>query len=94
MKRIYKYPLEFVDDQVIMCHGDGEILSVQNQREILVVWILEDTKDPIEKRRFYIVGTGHPFLIDDVANYLGSVQFRNGDYVWHVFEGVVDGENI
>lgn len=85
-KVIYKYPLQIEDNQVFEVPKGAIILCVQIQREEPVLYALVDPSAETEEREFQVTGTGHE-LIDDVSRvYLGTIQLRGGDLVFHVFE--------
>jgi len=84
MKKIYKYNLYITDQQFIEI--PGEILSVANQNENIVLYALvNDNWTPV-KYSILIVGTGNP--IDDCIRdykFLGTVPICNDKLMWHVF---------
>ena len=92
-KVIHKYELDITDVQTIDMPIGAEILSVQEQRNHLVVWALVWTqyKDELEPRKFYVIGTGNPVPEPDEENwptalaYVSTVQTKGGRLVWHVF---------
>jgi hypothetical protein len=47
---------------------------------------LVDINEPIEDRKFELVGTGHTFIMDDSKKYIGTYQYQNGEFVGHLFE--------
>lgn len=62
------------------------ILSVQNQKERLVLWASwEPDEEEAEVRHFSILTTGQ-HVPRWQRKFLGTVQFQSGDYVVHVFE--------
>lgn len=88
-KKIFKYPLDIIDEQTIKMPTYAKILTVQIQNDAICLWALvEDWQQP-EDRKIRIIGTGHPI---DEANleYIGTIQqfvnISNGSLVWHVFE--------
>jgi hypothetical protein len=104
--RIYKYPLRIADEQAVPMPAGARILSVQDQDGQLCVWALvdadvhADTRTPMPRRTFYIVGTGHPLPealrkqapdpftrvpASESVDYVGTVQHAGGSLVWHVF---------
>jgi hypothetical protein len=92
MRAINKYRLEPGNGVTTLKMPVGaEILTVQVQRELPVLWALvERTNDTVE-RTFVTVPTG-PRLPSEVASmlqgrsYIGTYQMASGDYVGHVFE--------
>lgn len=87
MRVIYKYPLRLADHQILRLPEGGTVLSVQEQRGQLVIWAAVDMSQPDVNVEFRIVGTGNPFPNDMLDGYvwLGTVQEREGVFVWHVF---------
>ena len=86
MKTIYKYPLIITDSQIVEMPKGAKILTVQTQNDTVCLLALVDTERPPEQHTIFIFGTGHPFLLNKSATYLGTVQTNNGMLVWHVFE--------
>ncbi len=88
-KVIYKYELQIGDNAILM-PVDAEILSVQTQFNKPMIWALVDPKAEKEERCFEIFGTGHPVYYDMGVErkFLSTIQFHDGDYVFHVFERI------
>lgn len=87
MITIYKYELEIKGRQAIPMPDQAEILDVQNQRGILVLWAKADTTRPFKNRLIEIYGTGHRMAVDTMIpkqEYVATVQVSN--LVWHVFD--------
>ena len=89
--KIYKYPLEITDRQVIPTgYLAAYPLSVAEQNGQLALWAYMDDKSIPQlrdKNNTYelvveIVGTGQNF--DETMRYVGTVVMSNG-FVWHVF---------
>jgi hypothetical protein len=55
------------------------------QGEMPCAWALVDPEQPKVRRRFWVVGTGHPFPNWWGQLYVGTVQMREGALVFHVF---------
>lgn len=85
--RIFKYPLEITDEQVLHLPMRSKFLDVQTQDGELVMWVLHDTNLPTRKVTIRIYGTGNPVdeFVDD-AEFIASAQY--GPWVWHVFARV------
>ena len=90
--RIYKYPLEITDRQIILIGTlDPEPLSVAEQDGQLMLWVklVEPINDEIYNKGFIhaieidIVGTGNECSIGG-KEFIGTVVMSNG-LVWHVF---------
>lgn len=87
MNRIYKYNLEATDEQTLLMPLGARILCVQMQGPALCLWAEVDDAQTVEERRaFRVIGTGHP--IPDAASltYIGTVQMRGGQLIFHVYE--------
>lgn len=86
MKTIHKYNLKSTDYQELVLPLGSKILSVNEQRENIVLYALVDTAiTQIELFSIIIHGTGH--LANDVEDYifLGTVKMMNGSLMLHVF---------
>jgi len=87
LKTIWKYNLIAGNymKNIIEMPKNGEILSVQNQYNEIVLWIKINTNNKTEERRFIIYGTGDNIKFSsENINYIGTVQMDID--VWHVFE--------
>lgn len=83
--RVYKYPIPMEEAADVQILVGAEFLAVQEQYGQLCLWAKVDTAvRDFQVRRFYVVGTGHPFPTG-AREYLGTVQFAAGDLVFHVF---------
>lgn len=95
MKRIFKYPLETTDQQVIHMPRDAGPLCVQVQQSGPCLWAMVDDTEPIEPRTVRVIGTGHPIPDAIGLIYVGTYQLCGGALVFHVFmvpTGVVGTE--
>lgn len=81
MKTIYKYAIEGGDAE-IMLPKNAEILHFAFQERTPTLWARVDTDEPLQGRRFKVVGTGWEFK--DWASHVGTVL--EGPFVWHCFE--------
>ena len=85
MKKIYKYPIEIIDIQMVKLPKEAIILTVQLQHGKPFIWVYVDPNE-IEAEdvtlRVYMTGQE----IDDSLDltYVGTIQ-ENG-FVWHVFK--------
>jgi hypothetical protein len=84
MNKIFKYPLQITDTQVITSQHLCP-LSVQFQGETLCLWGVVSTTAVQREYTVLIIGTGNP-APDDLDEYMfvGTVQDHRG-LVWHVF---------
>ena len=84
MKTIWKFPMELDGMVRINMPKGAEILTIQIQFGIPIIWALVDPKLEKGKRVFTIHGTGDPITDSENKNYIGTYQERA--LVWHVFE--------
>jgi hypothetical protein len=93
MKMIYKYPLgtEIYHNMVteVEMPRNAEILSLQMQGGIPVIWAIVNPKKQKRKYVFHVCGTGYEMLDYERKHYVyvGTVQ-QSGlmTLVWHIFE--------
>lgn len=96
MRKIFKYPLEVTDYQTVRVKRPAMLLSVAEQNNGIVMYVMVDDLEseiPIDVR---IIGTGHP-INDDIENYefLGTVKLAGGGLMFHVFgRHIIDIINI
>lgn len=88
MTTVYKYQLQITDSQTVMMPKGAEVLSVAAQGDSLSLWAKVNPDAPMEKRKFYVHGTGHK-IGAEVAIYRGTAMMYGGDLVLHVFEGAL-----
>jgi hypothetical protein len=86
MRIIYKYELEPGGSTTISLPFNSRVLTVQEQRGKLVMWVLVDTSQGTGNRNFYTYPTGEPLLnCVEAMKWIATVQMSNG-LVYHVFE--------
>lgn len=83
-KTIFKFKFHVKDFVTMLMPKGAEIISVQIQDRSLCAWAIVDSVQPLEKRRFSIVGTGHSIPKGNLK-FLGTVQIETV-LVFHVFE--------
>lgn len=83
--RIWKFPIEVIDQQILMVPKDAKFLDVQMQRETCCLWALCNQDAEKEERYLKIYGTGNP-MPDDPGDYIATFQMHGGTLVFHVFE--------
>ncbi len=86
MRRIFKYSLQRVYRQLIGMPRGAEILSVQAQFGEAVIWAAVNPEQEMGKRIIYSIPTGEE---PPDGMFLGTIQFNDGAFVLHVFEGTV-----
>jgi hypothetical protein len=89
-KQVWKFDVRPGDFTVDMPRG-AHVLTVQMQHERPMMWALVDPTEPVQKRRFVLVGTGHPVVNAEWMRYVGTFQVREGQLVFHLFERVKGG---
>jgi len=87
MKTVYKFPFTVQDEICLQMPKGAQILSVQMQHGVPVIWALvdPDRDTPVVERQFHLAGTGHP-LPNALGKFVGTFQMMNGDLVLHLFE--------
>jgi hypothetical protein len=85
MKAIWKYPIKVAAEQSIEMPIGAEILCVQLQHDIPVLWAKVSPDGWPVKRTIVIHPTGHEFE-EYRSRYIGTFQMEGGMYVWHVYE--------
>ena len=95
MRTVWKFPLypsppplSFTGDVVVWMPQGAQVLTVQAQEDVPVLWALVDTEAVSGPRHFLVVGTGHD-MGDPAVRYVGTVQLFGGGLVLHVFEAVL-----
>jgi hypothetical protein len=87
MKKIFKYPIEVVDAQVLVLPLGAKVLSAIAQGDDLVVYALVEPIVEFKKNiEIRIVGTGHDVTFDlQKFKFLNSISTWGGRLIWHVF---------
>lgn len=87
MKKIYKHRLKGLEEELIILPKGAEILSVNNQFEHLVIWVLFDTNErDDELRKIVTYRTGQEITDSENLNFIDTVLFDQGNLVIHIFE--------
>jgi hypothetical protein len=84
MQRILKYELDVVESQVIDIQSD-KILSIIEQNGNIVVYAVVDDTLPMIGYRFFIIGTGSKREHLERYFFLGTVKLAQGQLVFHVY---------
>lgn len=82
---IWKYLIEITGMQHLEIPVAAKILCVQMQGGHPYIWAMVNPLLRLVKRRIIIRGTGKPFD-EPVGNYIGTVQEREGKFIWHIFD--------
>lgn len=85
--KIFKYSLALGDVQNVWMPEGAKLLSVQVQRETIVLWALVSPDAECVKRKIVCSGTGHNVIGVDAQDYIGTIQLLNGELVLHFFDG-------
>lgn len=85
MKTIWKYEFPIEDTFEQELPRGAQFLAVQTHLGTPCFWVLVDDQAPLVNRTFAMKGTGHPFDETELLSYLGTIQHRGGEYVWHLF---------
>jgi hypothetical protein len=73
-----------------MVPRNGIIRYVSEQHGEICVWIEVNPNEAKEWRHFEIYGTGHPIIYKgDNPQYIGSVKVDGGNFIFHVYEGII-----
>ena len=85
MKTIWKSELTITNNEQLIYFPEGaEILSIQMQNRVPVIWCLCDSDKPKIGRIIQLLGTGHEILTEVEKKHISTVQ--DGPLVWHFFE--------
>lgn len=86
MKTIWKFAVPVKDAFELDLPEGAEILTVQIQRGEPQLWALVDPYAPKVRRKFRVIGTGHP--IEDAGDlfWVATIQLHEGSLVFHIFQ--------
>jgi len=82
--RVWKWPLELVEEQSLIMPKSAEVVAVQMQGSTPCIWALCDEKAKVEQRTFAMYGTGYE-MPDNPGTYIGTFQVPGLRYVFHLF---------
>lgn len=86
MKKIFKYPIEVTDEQVVLLPTGAKVLTIQSQGEVPCIWALVNPTAPRnEAITIRIHGTGHDVPDSDNLEYVSTFQMMGGRLVFHSF---------
>ena len=86
MQTIWKYPVPVADSFTILMPKGARFLTVQTQKTEPQMWALVDRDQPLEERRFHLLGTGHSDGDRALGQYVGTFQVADGTLIFHLFE--------
>ena len=84
---IWKYELEYENDQTIQTPRLWKPLHIGMQNGAICLWAEVDSEDSdIVERRISVHGTGHPLRVHHHEwSHLGTTVDENLGLVWHVY---------
>lgn len=85
--KVFKYPLaDYTDTQTVWLPEGAQILHMQEQHGIFMLWALVDPDSPSQRRTIRIAGTGHD--IDNELNlrHISTFGFGGSGLIFHAFE--------
>jgi hypothetical protein len=85
-RTVWKATLQMREIQQIAVPAGAHLLCAREQGNDICVWFLCDPAAPHESRTIAIVGTGYSAPSENEARYLGTASFRDGQFMFHVFE--------
>lgn len=89
MLQIHKYGLTpmapYGTSEMVSLPDCAEILSLQLQRGVPVIWARVDIDKPKRRRLVYVYHTGSNCDGSLHMDYLGSIQYEEGTYILHYF---------
>lgn len=77
--------LDLTAVQTVMLPRMAAVLSIQEVKGEIVMWMLANPAAPEKARTFELLSTGQPVDVA-IRRYLGTVLTDGGLFVWHVFE--------
>ncbi len=82
---VYKYPIPITDRFSIEMPYGHRVLSAQMQNGVPVMWAAGDPTLKMDRRWFYLVGTGNPMQREArLCRFIDTIQ--DGSLVWHLWE--------
>lgn len=67
---------------------DAQILHFGNQYDRPTIWVSVDPSRLPQPRVFLTFGTGHEIPEDPLYKYIGTATFKEGMYIWHLYEEI------
>lgn len=86
MRRVFKYGLDIVDEQIIRAPRDWHPLSVQLQNGQPMLWALVDDSALEVEHHVFVHGTGH-HVHHLAEEFVSTFQLSDMGLVFHVFVG-------
>ncbi len=87
MKRINKYELKGLDEQIIMLPKGSVVICAKVQFNVPVIYAIVDTKEKeMEAKAFVVFSTGQDIDVNMSSwTYLDTIATHNENLVWHIF---------
>jgi len=82
--KIWKFLFEVVDFQTLNIPYGAKLLHIGTQQDIPTLWAAVNPEQPLENRRFWVVGTGGRIPRD--STYVGTSV--GSEFVWHIYEDI------
>lgn len=86
-RKIHKYILQTIDEQLISMPIGAKILTVQVQHKTPCLWVEVDTSKVTKLVTIYTHGAGHE-VHEMASKYIGTYQLQGGTFVFHVYQGI------
>lgn len=83
---IWKYEINITEYVSIDMPYGAQILTVQKQGDKICLWAVVSPQAKTQLRNFMWAGTGQPLPDTFNEKYIGTVQFDDGKWVFHLFE--------
>jgi hypothetical protein len=84
MRTVWKYQLVKLIN-ILELPYEARVLCVKEQCGVICLWALVDPQAKPIQRTFRVYGTGQP-IPESYGEYIGSVQSKNEQFVYHIFE--------
>ena len=86
MKRIFKYELEVAEHQVLKLPKGSHFLSVESQKDNIVLYaVVDDSQPNTVDLSIKVVGTGQDVSNMEDFGFLGTVKLWNDSLMFHIF---------
>jgi hypothetical protein len=87
---VHKFKLDLYGNDRVEIPEGAKVIHAGMQGKDICIWAIVDTESPMEKRWFWIAGTGHPLprAKNGKVEHIRTIQDVRPDreYVWHIFE--------
>lgn len=84
---VWKYEVPINFDFTLELPIGAKILKYDTQRNVPMLWVLVNSANDKEKRKFIMLGTGHERELSPISLiYIGTCLMMGDGLVWHLFE--------